>query len=97
MHHDLRSVLNENFKSKQIIYTICGLFIFQVFDVALNDIVVVKDLDIFGKVGRGVAHDEVVPFQIRKNKIIIDGKTYPFDGEIRVDFIKVRFFHRALH
>ena len=63
----------------------------KVFDVALNENVVVENLDIFGKVGRGVAHDEVVPFQIRQNKLIINGKATPFNSEVRVDFIKVKF------
>lgn len=56
---------------------------------ALNDVVVVKDLDIYAKVGRGVAHDERVAFQVRQKKIIIEGKSYPFNAEIRVDFVKV--------
>ena len=39
----------------------------KVFDVVLNDDhTVVSDLDIFDKVGRGIAHDEYVPFQISK-------------------------------
>lgn len=66
-----------------------GSFYKQVFDIALNDVIVVKDLDIFANVGRGVAHDEIVPFQVRHNKLIINGKSSPFNGEIRVDFIKV--------
>lgn len=59
------------------------------FDVALNDAVVVRDLDIFEKVGRGVAHDEIIPFQVRQNKIIINGKSSPFNSEIKVEFVKV--------
>jgi hypothetical protein len=61
----------------------------KVFDVALNDVVVIKDLDIFGEVGRGVGHDEIVGFKVRSNKIIIDGKSQQFTNDIRVDFIKV--------
>lgn len=60
----------------------------KVFDVALNDAVVIEGLDIFKKVGRGVAHDEVIPFQVRKNTIIINGKGTNFNNEIRVDFLK---------
>ena len=60
----------------------------KVFDIGLNDNVVVENLDIFAKVGRGVAHDEIVPFQIRQNKLIINGKAHPFNSELRVDFIK---------
>lgn len=54
----------------------------------MNQVTVIKDLDIFEKVGRGVAHDEVVAFQVRQNKLIINGKSLPFSNEIRVDFIK---------
>jgi len=54
----------------------------------LNDAVVVEGLDIFAKVGRGVAHDEIVPFQIRQNKIVVNGKSLPFNNEIRVVFVK---------
>ncbi|KAK0098981.1 hypothetical protein PV326_010957 [Microctonus aethiopoides] len=43
----------------------------KVFDVVLNgDHTVVTDLDIFEKVQRGVAHDEYIPFSIRKGKLI---------------------------
>ena len=65
----------------------------KVFDVALNDAVVIEGLDIFKKVGRGVAHDEVIPFQVRKNTIIINGKGTNFNNEIRVDFLKVIFYY----
>ena len=61
----------------------------KVFDVTLNDVVVVDGLDIFEKVGRGVAHDEIIPFHIRKNKLIINGKSEPFNNEIKVEFVKV--------
>lgn len=60
----------------------------KVFDVALNDAIVLKDLDIYANVGRGVAHDEIIPFQVRKNKLVVEGKSYPFNGEIKVEFIK---------
>ena len=43
----------------------------KVFDVVLNgDLTVNSDLDIFEKVGRGVAHDEYVEFSVESNKII---------------------------
>lgn len=62
----------------------------KVFDVTLNDHTVVEGLDIFSKVGRGVAHDELVPFQIRQNKLIINGKSVAFSKEIKVDFVKTQ-------
>lgn len=61
----------------------------KVFHVALNDQIVIKDLDIFARAGRGVAHDEIVPFTIKQNKIIIGGKTLSFNNELRVEFVKV--------
>ena len=61
----------------------------KVFDVALNNVVVIEGMDIFDKAGRGVAHDEVIPFHVRKNKIVINGKSEPFNNEIVVEFIKV--------
>ena len=63
----------------------------KVFDVALNGAIVVNELDIFDKVGRGVAHDELVGFQVRSGKILINGKAQPFNNEIRIEFIKVNF------
>jgi hypothetical protein len=60
----------------------------KVFDVTLNDEIVVDGLDVFERVGRGVAHDELIAFQIRKNKLIINGKAKPFNNEIKVDFVK---------
>ena len=60
----------------------------KVFDVAINDHIVIQELDIFSKVGRGVAHDEIIPFQIRNRKLIINGKSKGFNNEIRVEFLK---------
>jgi hypothetical protein len=66
----------------------------KVFDVAINDNIVVQNLDIFEKVGRGVAHDEIIPFQIRSNKLIINGKSNGFNSELRVDFVKVIYLYK---
>ncbi|KAK0089870.1 hypothetical protein PV325_004893 [Microctonus aethiopoides] len=62
----------------------------KVFDVVLNgDHTVVTDLDIFEKVQRGVAHDEYIPFSIRKGKLIYnDEESDILGGKIRVEFIK---------
>lgn len=67
----------------------------KVFHVALNDQIVIKDLDIFARAGRGVAHDEIVPFTIKQNKIIIGGKTLSFNNELRVEFVKVYKIFRS--
>ena len=62
----------------------------KVFDVVLNgDLTVNSDLDVFEKVGRGVAHDEYVEFSVENNKIIYQGEESEISaGKIRVEFIK---------
>lgn len=62
----------------------------KVFDVVLNgDLTVSSDLDIYEKVGRGVAHDEYVEFSIQNNKILYQGEESEIRaGQIRVEFIK---------
>lgn len=50
----------------------------------------VTDLDIFERVGRGVAHDEYVPFRVQDGKLIYnDEESDILAGKIRVEFIKV--------
>jgi len=62
----------------------------QVFDVVLNgQITVVDGLDIFAKVGRGVAHDEIIPFSIRNSQLQYGAETAPFTGKLIVEFVKV--------
>ena len=62
----------------------------KVFDVVLNgDLTVVSDLDIYDKVGRGVAHDEYVEFSIKGNRLVYEGEESEISaGQIRVEFIK---------
>lgn len=62
----------------------------KVFDVVLNgDHTIVSDLDIFEKVGRGVAYDEHVPFTISRGRLLVNGEESEIRGErIRVEFIK---------
>ncbi|KFM75936.1 Malectin, partial [Stegodyphus mimosarum] len=61
----------------------------KVFDVTLNGVhTVVSDLDIFAKVGKGVAHDEHIPFTVKGNKLIVNEEESEHDGKIRVEFIK---------
>jgi hypothetical protein len=58
----------------------------KVFDVVLNDrYEVIKNLDIFSKVGRGTAHDEVIPFQIRNQQIIIADRISEFNGKLVIN------------
>ncbi|KAG6804073.1 malectin [Apis florea] len=62
----------------------------KVFDVVLNgDHTVVTDLDIFERVGRGIAHDEYISFKVQAGKLIYnDEESDILAGKIRVEFIK---------
>lgn len=63
------------------------------FDVRLNGHVVVKDLDIFDRVGHSTAHDEIVPFSIRRGKLSVQGEVSTFNGKLTVEFVKVSGFY----
>ena len=67
------------------------LYFYQVFDVLLNkDHVIVDQLDIYNKVGRGVAHDEVIPFSVKNKKLHVSDQISVIEnGKIVVDFVKV--------
>ncbi|XP_059057098.1 malectin-A [Achroia grisella] len=62
----------------------------KVFDVVLNgDHTIVADLDIFDKVGRGVAHDEFIPYSIKNGKLYYNEEESDIrGGKIKVEFIK---------
>lgn len=62
----------------------------KVFDVVLNgDHTIVADLDIFDKVGRGVAHDEYIPYSIKNGKLYFNEEESDIRGaKIKVEFIK---------
>lgn len=61
----------------------------KVFDIVLNgEHTVVDELDIFAKVGRGVAHDEMLPFSIKNGKLKVNGETSQINGKVTVEFIK---------
>merc|ERR1712079_315838 len=62
----------------------------KVFDVVLNgDLTIASDLDVFERVGRGVAHDEYIEFEVKDGKIIYEGDDSEISaGKIRVEFIK---------
>ena len=63
------------------------------FDVRLNGHVVVKDLDIFERVGHSTAHDEIVPFSIRRGKLSVQGEVSTFNGKLTAEFVKVSCFY----
>ncbi|XP_075774673.1 malectin-like [Pelodiscus sinensis] len=60
----------------------------KVFDVRLNGHVVVKDLDIFDRVGHSTAHDEMIPISIRKGKLSVQGEVSTFTGKLHIEFVK---------
>jgi len=61
-----------------------------VFDVQLNSHTVVKDLDIFNIVGKAMAHDEYIPFTVNDGMLEVLGEKSSFDGNLRIDFVKVK-------
>ncbi|KAM4809224.1 malectin [Rhinophrynus dorsalis] len=60
----------------------------KVFDVRVNGHTVVKDLDIFDRVGHSTAHDEIIPISIRKGKLSVQGEVSTFTGKLNVEFVK---------
>uniref|UniRef100_A0A8C5M4M4 Malectin n=1 Tax=Leptobrachium leishanense TaxID=445787 RepID=A0A8C5M4M4_9ANUR len=60
----------------------------KVFDVRVNGHMVVKDLDIFERVGHSTAHDEIIPISIRKGKLSVQGEVSTFTGKLHVEFVK---------
>jgi hypothetical protein len=62
----------------------------KVFDVLLNgQITVIEGLDIFSKVGRGVAHDEIVPFSIRSGQLHVGAEVTAINGKLNIEFVKL--------
>ena len=56
-----------------------------------GDLTIASDLDVFERVGRGVAHDEYIEFEVKSGKILFEGdETEITRGKMRVEFIKVR-------
>jgi hypothetical protein len=62
----------------------------KVFDVVLNaDHQILSDLDIFGSVGKGAAHDENIYFSISRNRLYFKEEESEIrGGKVRVEFIK---------
>lgn len=49
----------------------------------------VKDLDIFDRVGHSTAHDEIIPMSIKKGKLSVQGEVSTFTGKLHIEFVKV--------
>lgn len=62
----------------------------QVFDIVLNKRHrVVSNLDIFAKVGKAIAHDEITRFTIENGQLLVGDQVSDFDGTLTVEFSKV--------
>ena len=58
---------------------------------------IASDLDVFERVGRGVAHDEYIEFDVKDGKILYEGEESEISaGKIRVEFIKVVFLRQIV-
>lgn len=62
----------------------------KVFDIVLNgDHQIVSDLDIFGQVGKGTAHDEYIYFSVSRNRLYYKEEESEIrGGKVRIEFIK---------
>lgn len=61
-----------------------------------HDHVVIKDLDIYDRVGYGVAHEEYIPFTIKNGNLRVGSYTSPFSGKLYIEFVKVNTLHLLL-
>ncbi|XP_055298716.1 malectin-A [Sitodiplosis mosellana] len=66
----------------------------KVFDVVLNSAhTIVKKLDIFKQVGKGVAHDEVIYFTVLRGMLRYErGESRVRNGQARLEFVKMNGF-----
>ena len=63
----------------------------QIFDIVLNKRHrVISNLDIFSKVGKAIAHDEVTRFTIENGQLLVVDQVSDFDGTLTVEFSKVK-------
>ena len=56
---------------------------------------VVPNLDIFAKVGKAAAHDELIPFTIENGQLLVGEDSSDFDGTLNIEFSKVLFEYRT--
>ena len=63
----------------------------KVFDVALGKKIVIKDLDIFAKVGKAAAHDEFVEFEIKDGKLFVKNSEAPAAYDAQSKMLKIKF------
>ena len=57
------------FKFSEVYFNSAGE---KIFDINLGDENIVKDLDIFSKVGKATAYDEYVEFEFKDGKVYVE-------------------------
>jgi len=63
----------------------------KVFDVVIEGVTVVKDLDVYNVAGRGVAHDEYVKITIKGGTVSFEDETQDIGDTLRLEFEKGSF------
>jgi hypothetical protein len=63
----------------------------KVFDVAVGKKIVIKDLDIFAKVGKAAAHDEFIEFELKDDRVFINKSEAPGAYDAKNKVLKLRF------
>lgn len=64
----------------------------KIFDVEIGGEQILKDIDIFGKVGKATALDEYIPIEIKNDKLLFNGKAVDQSGyDSTKKIIKIKF------
>jgi hypothetical protein len=70
----------------EVYFTMAGA---KVFDVSVDrTLTVAKNIDIYEKAGRGVAHDEFIEFSIKDSTIIFEDEKHPVGDSFTLDLVK---------
>ena len=54
----------------------------------LNGLPVITNLDIYARVGKAAAHDEIVPFTLEGGMLTVLDGSVEFDGTLSIQFAK---------
>uniref|UniRef100_A0A8C4N8Q9 Malectin n=1 Tax=Eptatretus burgeri TaxID=7764 RepID=A0A8C4N8Q9_EPTBU len=68
----------------------------KVFDIRLNGMDAISNLDIFSRAGPSTAHDELLPFSVSGGRLFLgdregdvpDGPSAAFNGKLHIEFVK---------
>jgi hypothetical protein len=63
----------------------------KVFDIALGKKIIIKDLDIYAKVGKASAHDEFIEFEIKDDKVFVNKIEAPGAYDSKSKYLKLKF------